>query len=48
MSKIIKWHIKNNEMHNYGHFHNQWYTFEFHIILAYKINIQVLDSNLPT
>ena len=32
----------------FGHFHNQWYTFEIHIILTYKINIEVLDSNLPT
>ena len=32
----------------YGHFHNQWYTFEIHIILTYIINIEVLDSNLPT
>ena len=32
----------------YGHFHNQWYTFEIPNFLTYKINIEVLDSNLPT
>ena len=37
-----------NRYFPYGHFHNQWYTFEIHIILTYKINIEVLDSNLPT
>ena len=51
-TKTLYWIIWNrfqdNSLYMYGHFHNQWYTFEIHIILTYKINIEVLDSNLPT
>ena len=35
------------DKNSYGHFHNQWYTFEIPNFLTYKINIEVLDSNLP-